>query len=308
MPTLSVIVCVYNPTQHIFSRCLDALTKAIEIRKPEEIIIVDNNSTTPLTEQDYIKRFVDLHKSVSIVTESKQGLTPARLKGIRLAKGDLLVFVDDDNIIAPDFIEKGLQVSDNNPHIGAWSGQVKLEFEKTPESWTKKYQGLLVHREFDRDYWSNLPHLTETMPCGAGLFIRKRVADYYYQLHEIGKRNIQLDRSGKSLFSGGDNDMSACACDVGLGVGLFHQIVVTHYIPSFRVEKKYLLRLAEGIAASAVVFKSFRGEYPKPLSLKNRIANNLRLLMKRPIDRKFYLAVLQGEEQGRQIVKQQNAV
>src|SRR5688572_6350792 len=136
MPSVSIIVCTYNPVQHIFSRCLNALGEAIAIRKPDEVINVDNNSTTPLAEQDYIKRFADIHENVSIVNESKQGLTPARLKGIKLAKGELLIFVDDDNIIAPDFIEKGLQVSDSNPHIGAWSGQVKLEFEKTPEPWT----------------------------------------------------------------------------------------------------------------------------------------------------------------------------
>ncbi|WP_205508573.1 glycosyltransferase [Longitalea arenae] len=303
MPGVSIIVCTYNPVEHIFSRCLDALTKAISVRKPDEIIIVDNNSTTPLAEQDYIKRFIDLHANVSIVNESKQGLTPARLKGISLATSDLLVYVDDDNIVAPDFIEMGLQVAVDNPHIGAWSGQVKLEFEKTPEPWTKKYWGLLVHREFDRDYWSNLPHLGETMPCGAGLFIRKTVADYYYQIHKSGKRNIQLDRDGKSLFSGGDNDMAACACDLGLGVGLFHKIVVTHYIPPFRVEKEYLLRLAEGIAASAVVFRSFRGEYATEPSMKNRLAYHLRCILKNPIDRAFYQAVTRGEKAGLKMIR-----
>lgn len=303
MSSVSIIVCTYNPIQHIFSRCLNALAKAIAIRKPDEIIIVDNNSTTPLTEQDYIKRFADLHANVSIVNESKQGLTPARLKGIRLAKKNLLVFVDDDNIVAPDFIEKGLQMSDKNPHIGAWSGQVKLEFEKMPEPWTKKYWGLLVHREFDSDYWSNLPHLAATMPCGAGLFIRKNVADYYYQIHETGKRKVQLDRNGKSLFSGGDNDMAACACDMGLGVGLFHKIVVTHYIPSFRVEKQYLLRLAEGIAASAVVFKSFRGEFAAAPTVKNRLAYHLRCIIKNPTDRAFYQAVTRGEKMGLKMIQ-----
>jgi glycosyltransferase involved in cell wall biosynthesis len=266
--------------------------------------LIDNNSSPSITEIESVKIFLNHFPEASVIRETKPGLTPARLRGIAESTGELLVFVDDDNIVAPDFLRVGHRIAEENRHIGAWSGQVKLTFEKEPEPWTRKYWGLLVYREFERDSWSNFPHMPETMPCGAGLFVRKEVADFYKNLCDSGQRNIQLDRKGNSLFSGGDNDLAACACDVGLGVGLFHDLSLQHYITPQRLSKSYLLKLAESISASTVVFKSFRKEYPQPVTVRTKIANNLRLALKSGLDREFYKAVLKGEEIGKKILKQ----
>jgi glycosyltransferase involved in cell wall biosynthesis len=303
MKNVSVIICTYNPDPSIFSRCLSAISEASKIYQPAEIIIIDNNSTEALSNQPYIKEFLKHNTVGKIIIEEKQGLTPARLRGISEAKEELLIFIDDDNLITRDFFIKGIEIAERNPNIGAWSGQVFLEFEKEPEVWTRKYWGLLVHRELETDYWSNLPHLPTTMPCGAGLFIRKKVADYYYHLHKTGKRTIQLDRTGSSLFSGGDNDMAACACDIGLGVGLFREIKLTHFIPSFRLKKKYLLKLAESIVASSIVLKYYRGIVTAPPSMKKRGANMMRMVIKKGVDRAFFKAVLKGEKVGISMIK-----
>lgn len=307
MSPLSVIICTYNPEITTINQCLLAIKKATQMAKPLEIILIDNNSNNQFIEDEIFKLLVaDL--GITIINETKQGLTPARLRGIQEARGGLLVFIDDDNFIEEDFFKIGISISNNYPFIGAWSGQVKLVFEQEPPLWTKPYWGMLVYREFDTNKWSNFPHLSETMPCGAGLFVRKQVAEYYYDLHKAGKRNIQLDRSGNSLFSGGDNDMAACACDIGMGVGIFHELIVNHYIPACRLKESYLLKLAEGIAASAVVFKSFRGEFPKPANVKNKLANFLRLQLKKGIAKKVYKAVLKGEKKGTLIIYDQKHV
>ena len=90
-----------------------------------------------------------------------------------------------------------------------------------------------------------MPNLTETMPYGAGLVVRREVAHYYYNLHQSERRNIQLDRTASSLFSAGDNDLAACACDIGLGVGIFDSLRLDHFIPKERISEKYLTDLAE---------------------------------------------------------------
>jgi len=266
----------------------------------EEVIIVDNNSNPALVDRPELRQFNE--GPFRILRENVQGLTPARLRGIREAKGELLVFVDDDNLIPEDFFLNGAEIARQNPLMGAFSGQVILEFEEKPEDWTKKYWGLLVYREFDKDVWSNLPHLTTTMPCGAGMYVRKEVADYYLELNDSGKRKVQMDRTGKSLFSGGDNDLAACACDIGLGVGLFHKLVLKHYIPKERMRLDYLLKLTRGIYASAVVFKTYRNEFPSPVSARNKLANIFRKVFMNEIDRKFFTATLDGEEEGKRML------
>ena len=296
--SLSVIICTYNPDEFIFSKCLHAIETASLNFAPTEIIIIDNNSTNNFQEKNYLKKFLEKNQYARIIKEEKQGLTPARLKGIQEAHGEILVFVDDDNFVEPDFFKNGIEIALNNPQIGAWSGQVKLVFETEPEPWTKKYWGLLVYREFSINKWSNISQYNETMPCGAGLYVRKSVALFYNNLHQLGKRNIQLDRSVNSLFSAGDNDLAACACDIGFGVGLFKDIIVKHYIPRKRLKLDYLLKLTEGISASAVVFNSFRGDLPKIKTLKNKIACVFRYLLMTNLQKAFAKAHKKGEERG----------
>ena len=96
------------------------------------------------------------------------------------------------------------------------------------------------------------------MPNGAGLCVRKKVADYYFHLNASGKRDFVLDRVGSSLNSCGDFDLAACACDLGQGVGLFASMKLSHLIPAERMAEDYLLRLVEAIGYSAVILESFR--------------------------------------------------
>jgi glycosyltransferase involved in cell wall biosynthesis len=306
MNRLSVIICTYNPDVMIFEKCLSAIAIASDVLSPFEIIIIDNNSKESVESLECVKKTMSGSVACKVIREMQQGLTPARICGIRNAMGDVIVFIDDDNFIRPNFFKAGMDIANANSHIGAWSGQVKIVFDKEPEAWTKKYWGLLVHRQFKGQKWSNFPNWAETMPCGAGLFVRRNVADYYLYLHEAGRRVVQLDRAGSSLFSGGDNDLAACACDIGMGVGLFDSLELDHFIPEDRFSKAYLLKLAQGIAASAVVFRSFRGEMPHALSYKRRVANTLRMMVKSSLDRQFFRAVLKGEEQGRILVETYN--
>jgi glycosyltransferase involved in cell wall biosynthesis len=297
---LSVIVCTYNPNPEVFQRCMASVQSALESVEDAEVIVVDNDSSAPV--EGIHRRFPRPVCQTRFVREEKRGLTSARLRGIRESKGDLMVFVDDDNFVRLDFFAQGLRISQEHPFVGAFSGQIHLMFEKEPAQWTIPYHGMLVKRVFKVDLWSNLPTLDETMPCGAGLFVRKAVAHHYVWLHDTGKRRIQLDRSGDSLFSGGDNDLAACACDIGLGVGLFHDLVTDHYIPAHRLEKTYLLRLMQGIYASGIVVKSLRGEYPVAYSFGRRVLDGLRLILMNPLKRDFYRAQLRGEAEGRRML------
>ena len=218
---LSVIVCTYNPDPVVFGRCLSSISTALGRVSDAEVVVVDNNSTMPVRELP----LPDVARSDAFrwVSEEVQGLTPARLRGIRESHGDLLVFVDDDNFVREDFFERGIETAGKHPYIGSFSGQVFLVFEKEPPAWTIPYHGLLVRREFQSDTWSNIATLDDTMPCGAGLYVRREVAEHYLYLNDTGKRKMKLDRSGESLLSAGDNDLAACACDLGLGLGLFQR-------------------------------------------------------------------------------------
>lgn len=276
---ISVIICTHNPRSDYFDRTLDALRAQSLPGNQWEMLVVDNASKEP------VQGCFDFswHPNVRSVREEKLGLTPARLRGIAESGGDLLVFVDDDNVLDADYLEKALHVAVERPFLGSWSGQCRPGFEQQPDEWTRRYWGNLVIREFDKDVWSNLPRLGATMPCGAGLCVRREVARHYLAVIQSGQRSIQFDRTGTSLLSGGDNDLAACACDIGLGVGLVSSLKLTHLIAPGRLTEDYLSRLAEGIAYSAVFLDRDRGIHDPPRGMLGRVADSLRIaLLHRP--------------------------
>lgn len=287
---ISVITCAHNPRPDYLAQVLAALKSQTLARERWEFLLIDNASSDPL------ETSVDLswHSNARHIREDKLGLTYARLRGIAEALGDVLIFVDDDNVLDVDYLEQAVGIAAEWPRLGSWSGQARPGFETTPPEWTRRYWGNLVIRSLDRDSWSNLPHLPETMPCGAGLCVRRGVAEHYAYLHATGKRPFILDRAGESLVSAGDNDLAACACDLGLGVGLFTALNLTHLISSGRLTEDYLLRLAEGIAFSGVIFRSFRNLEPVQPSWARRIADILRLGLMTARERRFFRASTQG--------------
>src|SRR5712691_9051185 len=291
---ISVIICTHNPCLNYLSRCIVALETQTFPRDQWELLVVDNASAPDNAPRP------DLfwHPQARLVHEEKLGLTPARLRGIRETRGELLVFVDDDNVLDSDFLETAVRTAEAKPFLGSWSGQCRPGFEEPPPEWTRRYWGNLVIREFDNDVWSNLPRLPDTMPCGAGLCVRHDVALQYLHLHESGKRSFQFDRTGGTLLSGGDNDLAACACDIGLGVGLISSLKLTHLISSERLTVNYLVRLAEGIFVSGVILAHLRSSSSELASYKVRWHEPLRALLHSGPHRKIQLACLRGRRRG----------
>lgn len=301
---LSVIICTYNPRSDYLCRCLDALRHQRLPYDRWELLVVDNRSDEPLAD------CIDLswHPNAHIVREETLGLTAARLRGIREATGELLVFVDDDNVLDADFLEIALHTVEGRQFLGSWSGQCRPGFQEPPPEWTRRYWGNLVIREFDHDVWSNLPRLPATMPCGAGLCVRREVALHYLDLHESGRRSFHFDRSGKSLLSGGDNDLAACACDISLGVGLIASLKLTHLISPERLTVDYLARLAEGIHYSSTLMDWEYGIRTRQRTALGRAADFLRIVRLKQPHRRILQAAFRGRDRAVQHLAQDQNV
>ena len=291
-PYLSILICTYNPRRNYLNKVLAALKAQTFAIDQWELLLIDNAS------QELLSTEIDLtwHPQARHIREDQLGLTLARLRGIREAQADILVFVDDDNVLDPDYLEVAYNISQNYPFIGAWGGQLEGEFETPPPEWTKPYLRYLAIREFADDQWSNLLHQHETTPCGAGLCIRKKIAEQYAEMIQKDSKRLGLDRKGMLLTSCGDTDLAFTACDMGFGTGQFTALKLKHLMPSGRLEEAYLLRLIEGLTYSHVVLDSFRDKFPhKPSSsLKTQLVEAYQLFKKSPRDRRFHQARKRG--------------
>ena len=101
---LSIIVPVYNAEKWL-RRCVDSLLNQDLPREDYEIILVDDGSTDGSLKicDEYLAAHPGL---VRVIHQPNSGVSMARNTGIELAKGEYLSFVDSDDYITYDFIEK----------------------------------------------------------------------------------------------------------------------------------------------------------------------------------------------------------
>ena len=97
--TVSVIIPTKNRTGDLARTIGTLLTQTV---KPLELIIVDQSLTPTFTQQIPIS-------TKRIHNPSLSGLTTARNASMAIAKGDIWLFLDDDVLLEPDFIERILE-------------------------------------------------------------------------------------------------------------------------------------------------------------------------------------------------------
>lgn len=94
---LSIIIPVYNSEKYI-SRCLDSLLNQKLSPTQYEIVVIDDGSSDK--SQLIIKEYVELYSNLKLYSQQNLGVGMARNKGIDLAIGDYIYFIDSDDYIA----------------------------------------------------------------------------------------------------------------------------------------------------------------------------------------------------------------
>ena len=128
-PLVSVIVPLYNAAPFI-GEALDSIVSSTY--RPLEIVVVDDGSTdnSLAVAQAYAKQ----HQEVKVFHQENAGVSAARNKAIREAKGEWILPVDGDDKISPTYIEKAVAairddvriISCRAQYIGAKEGEWKL--------------------------------------------------------------------------------------------------------------------------------------------------------------------------------------
>lgn len=247
-PLISVIIPTHNPNQTRLQRTLCALKEQTLEQQSWELIVIDNLTSDP----KYIHSFdFSWHTSTRIIREECLGLTRARLAGIQNSLGNYLVFVDDDNVLYPNYLQSVIDIFQSHPQLGAIGGKSLPEFEVLPEPWVKDFWVCLALRDLGEEV-QVYSYKDESIaskkhpvfaPIGAGMALRYQAAKDYVNSLVQGSLRLSLDRTGHNLQSGGDCDINLTLLDAGWGVGYFPELQLTHLISANRLTKDYLARL-----------------------------------------------------------------
>jgi len=304
MSAISVIICTHNPRPEYLRRVLDALKAQTLPEDQWELLLIDNASKEPLA-----KGFdLSWHRQGRHILEEELGLTPARLRGIKESKGELLVFVDDDNVLEANYLFECITLAKKYSFIGSFGGQVVPEYEVPLGEDIKPFLYYLLINEFDEIKWSNVLNFHETTPSGAGMCIRREVVNDYLQLVTTDMRRKELDRKGESVFAGGDKDMALCSRRVGLGMGMFPSLRLIHLIPQKRLTESFFLKAAYGGAYSSTLLDYLYGlrESPRRETFLRRGIALLRQLKRSHFERRLAAEQRKGESRAWELIQKWN--
>ena len=179
----------------------------------------------------------------------------------------IVVLVDDDNVLAPDYLERTLEIARLHRNLGTWSGQIDLSLEDPSRPPPPELRHLLCERAFRSPIWSNDPNHLAATPWGAGMCIRREVVHAYGASVKANSRRLMLDLQGETLAYGGDTGIAYTGCSIWVGMGVFPRLRLTHLIPQGRTGLDYLLGSLEGHAYSEVLHAwILHGRVPQPRS------------------------------------------
>lgn len=245
---LSVVVCTYNPKPAILQKVLEGLKAQYLDKSKWELIIIDNNSTKPVSQT------VDLswHPSARVVLEKEPGLSHARIAGVRESKSSLIVFVDDDNILDNNYLAVSHAFFCSHPQVGCFGGKSLPVFETEPPLWFTETGINLGCQDYGNevhisDYASvnfKVTNYPEKAPIGTGMVIQRKAFLTYLEDAKLNPERMKLGRRGTSLSSGEDNDIILSIVKSGFEIAYVPELVVHHLIPSNRYTQEYLQKMA----------------------------------------------------------------
>ncbi len=235
---LSVILCTHKMTQTL-KDCLEAICGQTADVRDYELIFVNNsfrdNELKELV-QDIRAQHSDL--DVSYITAPLKGLSFARNAGLWSAKGEYVLYVDDDAVMDKNTVVETIKAFDSDDDLGVVGGKVILTVpEDAKPLVTKNTIGLWSHLDIEgnslkyaRDYGD--------FPYGANFGARRS------ELRRIGGFRTGYGRVGNN-YAGGEETLVCFMMDtIHKKVALNPKSRVEHRIEADRFNKEHVEKTA----------------------------------------------------------------
>lgn len=120
-PRVSIVVLVLDDVDMV-GGCLESLRRTIDSSWRPEIVVVANGTS--------LSRLQDLQRREDIVlvrSETNLGFAGGNNLGVGAARGELLVFVNDDAVVEPDWLDQLAVTAGSDPRIGAVGSRILFE-------------------------------------------------------------------------------------------------------------------------------------------------------------------------------------
>ena len=205
-PLVSIITINYNESE-VTLDLLDSVRKLSYTNY--EVIVVDNAS--PNDNPDKIK---ENFPEVNLIKSPENlGFAGGNNLGVKQAKGEYLLFINNDTIVPPNFIQPLVETLQKNNRIGMVSPKIKFHWDPTliqyagytpMNKWTIRNNSIGYHQKDNGDF--DEPKETQSIH-GAAMMVPKKVVDevgmmteiyfLYYEEHDWAE---MVKRAGYKIF------------------------------------------------------------------------------------------------------------
>jgi glycosyltransferase involved in cell wall biosynthesis len=151
MTKLSVIIPVYNSNEYL-RKCLDSVLS--QKNTDLEVIIINDGSNDG--SEKTVSEYADKDSRILLINQENRGIPFSRNKGLSLATGEYILFIDADDYIAPDSLQRIVkEVDENTPDIlqvefyGKQKNNLKrmpIHPVRTPISGIKYFETMIKNR------------------------------------------------------------------------------------------------------------------------------------------------------------------
>ncbi len=230
----TVALCTHNHADRL-ARTLADLHRIHPPKAAWEFLVVDNGSrdTTP---QLLAHNAWPSGWNVRVVREEKLGLSNARNRAITEARGEYLIFLDDDETADPEWL-RAFEHLIETAAPDAFGGRIKVLFEEDirPAWLTDELLGFLG--ELNRS--ADIAPLTEPNKSfyGGNFGFRRSVCD------TVGAFDAMLGRKGTDNTGGEEVDFYRRLLAAGFKVWWTPNAVIHHRIQAVKLNRRYFLDL-----------------------------------------------------------------
>lgn len=247
----SVIIPTYNRSESL-AQALASL-KELQVSDYEfEVIVVDNNSHDDTRQVAEAARASGL--DLKYIFEPRLAFSLARHTGADAASGEILIYIDDDVTVTPNWLTAILDAFADDEQIGVLGGPILPVFETEPPDWVNNTPGLFNGLSL----WAQQPQRREVKGVpGPNFSVRRTLLQ---QVGGFPADTIGVEADGKpgivEKIYVGDGDFGLCRKIRRYGYKAMHipDAIVYHHIPALRLKKSWWrTRLAGEAYVHAIV-------------------------------------------------------
>ncbi len=243
MTNITVAICTWNRAQ-LLDRTLNQM-RNLQV-PPDvdwELLVVNNNCT------DDTDAVIARHRGalpIQRLFEPRQGQSNARNCAVSTARGELLIWTDDDVIVDPEWLIAYKEAADRWPEAGYFGGLIEPWFECTPPAWLLKNSKCLESMLVIRDLGPHEHYFCgDEEPYGANMAFRTRLLKEH-------RFDPNLGLTGDNAIRGDELTLIADLRSKGIAGVWVPQARVKHFVVRERLTRSYLWKYCQGAGRTHV--------------------------------------------------------